>query len=213
MRYTIGLTVGIFTIMLGAAAGQTTKSYSFLTHAAFFSVETKQPNLLDPQVFVSDASSQAATGPQGIAHVAGYRPAFGVDDAAAPASNAQGKALGITLGQWFGARGSVALSPSDGGNTSAALSFSGLIPRGRYSLFENHFTSSGVTFTPLDGTAKTNSFTASADGSAKLTVLVPGAITHAEAILLVYHSDGVDHGMQRGEIGMNAHHQLIMRVP
>jgi hypothetical protein len=32
-------------------------------------------------------------------------------------------------------------------------------------------------------------------------------------VLLVYHSDGAEHGMQRGEIGQNAHHQLIMRVP
>jgi hypothetical protein len=87
------------------------------------------------------------------------------------------------------------------------------VPRGRYSLFENHFSSSGVTFTPLDATGKTNSFTASADGTAKLTVISPGLITHAEGVLLVYHSDGVDHGMERGQIGVNAHHQLIMRIP
>jgi hypothetical protein len=31
--------------------------------------------------------------------------------------------------------------------------------------------------------------------------------------LLVYHSDGVDHGQQRGQIGVTAHHQLIIRVP
>ena len=37
----------------------------------------------------------------------------------------------------------------------------GLVPDGRYSLFENHFSGNGVKFTPLDGTATTNSFTAS----------------------------------------------------
>jgi len=91
--------------------------------------------------------------------------------------------------------------------------FSGLIADGRYSLFENHFTDAGVSFTPLDGDASSNSFTAASDGTAALQVTIPGAVTHAEAILLVFHSDGRDHGMQRGQIGIDAHHQLIVRVP
>ena len=84
---------------------------------------------------------------------------------------------------------------------------------GRYSLFENHFGAAGATFTPLDGAGTANSFTASSDGTAQAELTIPGAITHAEGILLVYHSDGTDHGMLRGEIGVNAHHQLIVRVP
>ncbi len=80
-------------------------------------------------------------------------------------------------------------------------------------MFENHFAPSGVTFAPLDGTGKTNSFSASSDGTAKLAVLVPGHITHADGVLLVFHSDGADHGMDRGKIGVNAHHQLIVRMP
>lgn len=38
-------------------------------------------------------------------------------------------------------------------------------------------------------------------------------MTHAEGLLLIYHSDGRDHGVQRGKIGVDAHHQLIVRVP
>jgi hypothetical protein len=130
MKRTISLIFAIIAIMITFATAQTAKTYGFITHAAFFSVETKQPNLLDPQVFMADAAAPAGTGPQGILHAAGYRPAYGVDDPAAPLANAQGKPLGITVGKWFGARGQVTLS-ADGNNTGAMLSFSGLVPRGR----------------------------------------------------------------------------------
>jgi len=212
MKRTITLAVAIVAILIATATAQTAKAYGFISHAAFFSVETKQGNLLDPQVFVADAAAHAGTGPQGIAHAAGYRPAYGVDDPAAPLTNAQGKELGITVGKWLSARGQVKLSPQ-GSNPRAIFLFSGLVPRGRYSMFENHFTPSGISFTPLDGTGKTNSFTAGADGNAKLALIVAGQISRAEGVLLVYHSDGMDHGMERGEIGVNAHHQLIMRMP
>ncbi|MBC5810871.1 MAG: hypothetical protein GIW95_08495 [Candidatus Eremiobacteraeota bacterium] len=187
-------------------------TYGFLTHAAFFSVEVKPPNLVDPQVFVADPTAAAGIGPQGIEHVAGYRPALGVDDPATPIATAEGKALGFSLGSWFRARGTVVLTPS-GDDTTATLKFAGLVRGGRYSMFENHFAPTGVTFTPLDGTGKTNSFTAGRDGSANVTVAIPGRVTHAEGLLLVYHSDGSDHGLERGRIGVVAHHQLIVRVP
>ncbi len=194
------------------AAGPGAKTYGFVTHAAFFSLESKQANLIDPQAFVADATATAGPGPQGIVHLGGVRPAYGVEDPATPVVNAQGRALGFNFGQWFGANGSVKLT-SSGSNTVAAFAFGGLIPNGRYSLFENHFSANGVTFTPLDGNATTNSFTASRDGRAALTLTVPGVVSHAEGLLLVYHSDGHDHGMQRGELGITAHHQLIVRVP
>jgi hypothetical protein len=209
--------ISVFVIALAAlvstvAIAQSSQTYGFISHAAFFSVETKQANLLDPQVFVADPAAQAGTGPQGIVHAAGYRPAYGVDAPNTPLSNAQGKSLGITVGQWFAARGQVTLTP-DGSNTRATLQFTGLIPRGRYSMFENHFAPSGITFAPLDGTGKTNSFNAGSNGTASLTVVVPGPVTPSDGILLVYHSDGVDHGMHRGQIGVIAHHQLITRMP
>lgn len=194
------------------ASGQSSKTYAFATHASFFSLESKQANLVDPQAFVADSAVAAGTGPQGIAHVAGVRPAFRIDDPRAAVINAQGRSLAFTLAQWFGARGSVTLTPS-GSTTGAAFTFAGLVPDGRYSLFENHFSESGVTFTPLDGTATANSFTAAHDGTAAFQLSIPGAVTHAEGLLLVYHSDGHDHGAQRGELGVNAHHQLIVRVP
>jgi hypothetical protein len=168
--------------MAGAAGAQTTsKTYAFLPHAAFFSVETKPANLIDPQAFVADAAAPAATGPQGIAHAAGVRPAFGVDDPRSEVVNALGKPLGFTLAEWFGARGSVALTPGPA-STTVAFELAGLKPRALYSFFENHFRSDGVTFTPLDGTAKTNTFRASVRGTASGTIIAPGPITERSAV-------------------------------
>jgi hypothetical protein len=146
-------------------------------------------------------------------HVAGIRPAFAVDDPGARLVNAQGKALGFTLGAWFGARGQVNLSPLDSGGTSMTYALSGLVPGGVYSFFENHFSSGGVTFTPLDGSAEHSTFTASRRGTASGSIIISGTVAHSEGILVVYHSDGVAHGIDRGQIGVNAHHQLIIRVP
>jgi len=209
MIVAFALTFDPATAQLG---GEGAKTYGFVPHAAFFSVETKPANLIDPHVFVPDGAAVAATGPQGINHVTGFRPAFGVDAPSTPAANAQGRALGFTLAQWFGAHGTVSLT-SVGGNTRASLTFSGLVKGGRYSLFENHFSDAGVSFTPLDGTASTNTFSASSDGTATLQVTIPGNVTHSEAVLLVFHSDGRDHGTQRGQLGVDAHHQLMVQCP
>lgn len=204
------------TLVLGTAgsagAQPASKTYAFVPHAAFFSVETKPANLIDPQVFVADPAEPAGVGPQGIAHAAGVRPAFGVDDPRSQVVNAQGRQLGFTLAAWFGARGSITLTPGPA-STTVAFELAGLKPNGLYSFFENHFRADGVTFAPLDGTAKTNTFRASAQGSASGTIVAPGPISHAEGVLLVYHSDDTDHGAERGQLGVTAHHQLIVRVP
>jgi hypothetical protein len=212
MRNAILVLTLVFGMAGVAGAEATSKTYAFVPHAAFFSVETKPANLIDPQAFVADSAAPAATGPQGIAHLAGVRPAYGVDDPHTAVVNAQGKQLGFTLAQWFGARGTVTLTPGPA-STTVTFELAGLKPGGLYSFFENHFRPDGVTFTPLDGTAKTNTFRASARGTATGTIVAPGAITHAEAVLLVYHSDDTDHGADRGQIGVTAHHQLIVRVP
>ena len=49
-------------------AGAAPVTFGFLTHAAFFSVEAKLPDLVDPHVFVADANAVAATGPQRTTH-------------------------------------------------------------------------------------------------------------------------------------------------
>lgn len=137
-----------------------------------------------------------------------------VDDPSLPALAGDGKPLGFTLERWFGPTGSVELVPfadATGTHERITVRCAHLISRGRYSLFENHFDKTPVGFTPLDGTNA--SFTASKAGDATIVVVAPEPLTHDNAVLLVYHSDGMDHGASRGAIGIDAHHQLIARIP
>ncbi len=196
-----------------AAASAAPVPHSMVPHAAFFSLETHQDALVDPQMFVAAPGSAGGAGLQGIVAAPNYRPALMTDNPDAPACNAQGRLLGFDLGRWFGARGTVNFDPAET-KPRIATAFAGLVPGGVYSLFENTFGADGaVTFAPLDGTGTKNTFTADAQGYGGLLLTAPAPLTHANAILLVYHSDGTAHGMQRGEPGIDAHHQLIYRVP
>ncbi|REG49577.1 hypothetical protein B0G80_5959 [Paraburkholderia sp. BL6669N2] len=184
---------------------------NFETHAAFFSAEMGLQHALDPQVFVRAADATAAIGPQGIAHEANLRNARSDDLDATPILNAKGRSLPMTLGQWLGARGTVTLTPRSDGSERIVASLAGLEPNGEYSLFENHFDQNPIAFTPLDGSARNNSFRANAKGDAVVDMVSPSTLTHDNAILLVFHSDGQAHGGARGIIGVDAHHQLIAR--
>jgi len=98
-----------------------------------------------------------------------------------------------------------------GGKPVLEATFKGLKPNAHYSLFENHFDQTPVSFTPMDGTGTTNSFVTQPDGSAKVSMTLPDFPTHANAVLLIYNSEGQTHGLDRGRIGVDAHHQLIAR--
>jgi hypothetical protein len=37
------------------------------------------------------------------------------------------------------------------------------------------------------------------------------SLTHDNAVLVIYNSGGEQHGMERGCIGVDAHHQIIAR--
>jgi hypothetical protein len=185
----------------------------FVTHAKFFSDETKQPTPLDPQVFARAPAAAPGVGPQGIQHAKGFRPLLLSEPASTPVNTATGKALGFTAGQWLGATGHVTITPDAKGGATVAATFKGLKPGGTYSLFENHFDQKPIGFTALDGSGKKNSFKAKSDGSATVKVHAPEMPTSVNAVLLVYHSDGKTHGTSRGEIGVNAHHQLIAKIP
>ena len=184
---------------------------NFETHAAFFSSETQQKSPLDPQVFVAAASAAAATGPQGIPHASGLRTPLIADAPDLPLFNASGQRLNLKLGEWLSPHGEVVLRPLPSGREKVIVILYGLIPKGRYSLFENHFDQKPIGFTPLDGSGSANSFVASDQGRAVFTAVSPNVLTHDNAVLVIYHSDGKTHGLSRGEIGVNAHHQLIAR--
>lgn len=202
---------GLLIASVGSGFAASPVKLEFVTHAAFFSAETKQLKTVDPQVFVEDVSAWEATGPQGIKHVAGVRPPFiDQDPKTSKLFNAEHKPLGFDLQSWLSATGSVTIAEKDGKVTLDAT-FKNLQPNASYSLFENHFDMKPVTFTPMDGAGKTNSFTAKADGTASVTLTLPSMPTHDNAVLLIYNSSGQPHGMERGLIGADAHHQIIAR--
>jgi hypothetical protein len=194
-----------------AAARQT---LAFVTHAAFFSQETHRTPSIDPQIFVREDSAAEGTGPQNIEHVAGVRPARLDDAPELVAYDAKGNSLGFTLGKWFAASGTAELAPGPtAASTRVSLAFTKLIPFGVYSLFRIAFSPDGATFRPLDGDGTTNNFTAAADGSASPVVTTSDPLQRGDAIVLVYHADALQHGASRGTIGLDAHHQLIVRLP
>ena len=210
----MGLALALTLVGTAATDAADSQRLTFTIHAAFFSSETKQPKAVDPHVFVQDPASAAATGPQNIQHIAGVRPAFMEQDAkTAPLFNAKGESLGFDFGQWLEANGRVTITPSANGKAKISAQFRKLRPGGSYSLFENHFDQQPVGFTPLDGAGKANNFVADKKGASRVTLTAPQMLTHANAVLLVYHSDKTFHGDQRGEIGVTAHHQLIARIP
>ncbi len=205
---------GAITLLSGPLASAAEPvELEFVTHAKFFSQETNQPTPLDPQVFVRDAAAPAAIGPQGIKHERGLRTLLLTDPPSTKLYSAAGTSLGFTVGKWLGATGRVTITPVESGGAEVVAMFKGLKPGGVYSLFENHFDTKPVSFTPQDGKGTGNSFTAKRDGSSSVKVRAPEMPTGVNAVLLVYHSDGKTHGRSRGEIGITAHHQLIAKVP
>ena len=75
----------------------------FVTHASFFSQETKQATPLDPQVFVRDPNAAQGLGPQGINHVKDFRTLLLGDPAETKLYSATGEPLGFTAGKWLAA--------------------------------------------------------------------------------------------------------------
>jgi hypothetical protein len=189
------------------------QTLSFVGHGAFFSQETKRSPAIDPQVFVKDESSAEGTGPQSIAHAAGVRTVRLDDTPELVLYNANGDPLGFTLEKWLGATGTVDLDPQADGGTRLAMSFKKLIAFGVYSVFRATFSPDGTTFVAIDGDGTTNTFTSAVDGSGTLIVSMSSRLTHANAIVLLLHSDSQEHGVTRGLIGVNAHQQLVARLP
>ncbi|WP_144147121.1 hypothetical protein [Paraburkholderia sp. BCC1884] len=214
MRLTYIL-IGAVSLLSGFAHAQAIPAVTlpFETHAAYFSREVASQTILDPQVFVHDKSAQAERHWQGIEHVAGVRNARIDDPAATDLYTARGAPLGMTAVQWFTAGGTVTLTARADGREDVTVHLHGLKPGGEFSLFENHFDQQPIGFTPVDGTGNGNSFVADSTGSASVSMVAPAQMTHANAVLVVYHSDNETHGSERGAIGETAHHQLIARVP
>jgi hypothetical protein len=183
---------------------------AFSPYAPFYSSSTSATPAVDPQVFVKDSTATAGVGPQSIAHAAGYRPALlQSDPAGSPLFNAHGAPLGLTLGQWLGATGSADFETINANAQSATVRFAGLSPYGAYSVFVHPPGQDETAFLPLDGAGVGNTFVADAGGSASLNVFVSPPLANGSAIVVVFHSDGLTHGLDFGAPGITSHIQLI----
>src|SRR5258708_19408304 len=205
LSFLILAAAGMQFALAGGSFAASPLKINFVRHASFFSTETKQPKTLDPQVFVQDPAAEAATGPQGIKHAAGVRPPLVEQDAKSSLLyNADGKPLGFDLHTWLSPSGTVTITEQDG-KILLEATFKGLKPNGSYSLFENHFDHTPVTFTAMDGTGKTNSFIAQPDGTAKISITLPDFPTHPNAVLLIYNTDTHSHAFVPRKIHIDQH--------
>jgi len=184
---------------------------TFQLHMDFFSHETNQPQITDPQVFVAAPAAPAGTGPQNIPHAAGVAPAHSSDPDSTPLVDAEAKPLNVTLGTWKAARGQATLRCQGDGETLSGH-FTGLLSNASYSLFDVHLRVQGAgRFTPL---SPGNSFQSAASGTNDVTVGdIHPCLTSDDAVLLVWNSDGKPHGDSVGSLGMDTHNHLIAPVP
>jgi hypothetical protein len=198
-------------VLTGMSFAASPDKIDVITHAAFFSEEMRLSEVIDPHVFVQDATAPEAIGPLGIKHAAGLRPALIERDARTlPLYAASGKALGMNLETWLGAKLTFAITDA-AGKARLDAAFSGLRPRGHYSLFERHSDQRPVAFTPMGGEENSNSFVTHADGTAKLSISLAQPLPRTSAVVLIYHSDDQAHGRERGRIGFDAHHVVMTR--
>jgi len=169
---------------------------------------------IDPMVFLPKPGAPAGVGPLMVSHVAGIAPAKQGASPTSPLLGADGKQLGIMLGQWEKAAGTVAFS-CVASRERATSTLTGLIPSATYSTFVVHLDVEGSgRFTPWgDPAGTTNSFTASATGTAAPTNTVKGCLGTDAAAAIIWHSDATTHGKSPGDIGVNWHTSLITRVP
>ncbi|WP_299470851.1 hypothetical protein [uncultured Roseibium sp.] len=136
----------------------------------------------------------------------------------------RGKALGMTLGEWFSAKGTGNYSCANGKGI-VNLRFENLVPNGLYTVWHDFAiwppTEPFLGFydTPLgsrDGTE--NVFTADENGDAKFfRVITPCLQLTGEQLIaelaIAWHSDGKTHGPMTGEFSTQTHVQMYVPLP
>ncbi|MEM7489861.1 MAG: hypothetical protein AAF390_12150 [Pseudomonadota bacterium] len=137
---------------------------------------------------------------------------------------ARGKALGITLGEWFAARGEGEYTCVDG-TGHVDIRFTGLVPDGLYTMWHDFAiwppTEPFIGFydTPFgarDGSE--NAFTADAEGNAHFVrTITPCLQLSGEQLIselaIAWHSDGKTYGYTPGEFSTDTHVHLYVPLP
>ena len=136
----------------------------------------------------------------------------------------KGKALGITLGEWFAAEGHAQYTCTDGEGYIKAT-FQQLVPNGVYTLWHDFFVwpptepfigTYDLPFGARDGSE--NTFTADAQGNAvfertfKPCLQLSGEQLLAE-LAIAWHSDGKTYGHEPGVFSTNTHVQMYVGLP
>lgn len=158
-------------------------------------------------VFAADPKAPAQT-TAALAHVAGFRPVADSDASSEPVYSSTGFPLGISLGRWRAAGGTVRVQ-TNGTAETLVCAFHGLVPFGVYSMFLGDAARPQDSLQPLDGSGEANSFVAAIDGSAAIAVRSGRALRSNDVLVVVFHADGYSHGEQPGAIGANALEQLV----
>jgi len=136
----------------------------------------------------------------------------------------EGRPLGITLGDWFGADGTVTYRCEDGTGTMD-VELTGLVPKGVYTMW--HFFMAMPPTSPFIGTydlpvgdrdGKQSVFRADARGAAKLQRVFQPCLQlsgeHlAAGLAIAWHSDGQTWGVEPGPFGTVSHVQLYAFLP
>jgi len=169
---------------------------------------TTQP----PYVYVRDGSAVAETTDAGPLHDIGLRPPRASDPPGTPLFAGNGATLPFAYGVWNTAIGDATIDTVPAG-TRVHAHFRGLLPGGMYSLFLRQTAVRNAVFIPLDGTGDHDSFHADGVGTGDALITYPAQIASGAQIVLLYHSDGVDHASSIGDPYRNVHAQLIVRVP
>jgi hypothetical protein len=198
----------------GASSSGSDPPEDYQTLMVAYAAESGADPAIDPMTFVAAPGTAAGTGPLSVRHAVGVTPAVQTGPPATPLLGADGASLGITLGQWEKAQGTVSFD-CVGSKRRATSTLTGLLPSATYSAFVVHTALDGPgRFTPWgDPAGTTNNFTSSATGTSTVTNALDGCDTNADDIVIIWHSDGMDHGSSPGRIGVDWHTSLIARVP
>ncbi|GAC1660041.1 MAG: hypothetical protein NVS4B13_07090 [Candidatus Elarobacter sp.] len=182
---------------------------------ATFQPVTAQTTAQPAQVFVRDSAAPAQLDANaGAAHDAGLRPPAETDSPSAQLVNAHGVALKVSIADWRSAMGTAEFAPGASGGVRVRAAFKGLISMGRYGLFIRQLAGrNGVVLTPVDITGVADTFFADKDGLGAIAIDSPNPIPSGAQLVLIYHSDNSDHQSSPGNLAVNAHEQLITRVP
>ncbi|XWN32679.1 MAG: hypothetical protein ROR55_06140 [Devosia sp.] len=136
----------------------------------------------------------------------------------------KGKPLGITLGEWFAAKGAGTYQCQDG-TGKVDIAFQNLVPNGVYTMWHDFMVwpptepfigTYDLPFGARDGSE--NTFVADEDGNARFTrKITPCLQLSGEHLVsdlaIAWHSDGATYGPLPGEFSTKTHVQLYVGLP